>query len=216
MTYASWRSRIALLAAAAAVFVIGLWPTWYLRDSVLSAAGHPKYAGIWKFLPHLLLYSTLAAVAAAIAWYAFARAGVLEPIALGRGDRPIRFAILGALGGIAFVLAAFVAAGQTAAIGWVPPDAWLIAGNLFSNFYEEFIFRGFLLTALAAVIRFWPAAIVTSALWAAMHTQYPLWMQAVVFAMGVLFAWVRQRSKTIWAPWGAHMLMDIVLDSLIR
>lgn len=147
---------------------------------------------------------------------AFARAGILEPIALGRGDRPIRFAILGALGGIAFVLAAFVAAGQSAAIGWVPPDAWLIAGNFFSNFYEEFIFRGFLLTALAAVIRFWPAAIVTSALWAAMHTQYPLWMQAVVCAMGVLFAWVRQRSKTIWAPWGAHMLMDIVLDSLIR
>ncbi|HJQ37128.1 MAG TPA: CPBP family intramembrane glutamic endopeptidase [Thermoanaerobaculia bacterium] len=216
MTYTSWRSRIALLAAAAAVYAIGLWPTWYVRDRVLSAAGHPAYAGIWKFLPHLLLYSTLAAVAAAIAWLAFARAGVLEPIALGRGEHPVRFAILGALGAIALALAAFVAAGQSAAIGWVPPDPWSIAGNLFSNFYEEFIFRGFLLTALAAVIRFWPAAIVTSVLWAATHTQFPLWLRIVICVVGVLFAWVRQRSKTVWSPWGAHMLMDIVLDSLIR
>jgi len=91
----------------------------------------------------------------------------------------------------------------------------LIAGNLFSNFYEEFIFRGFLLFALARIVGYWPAAVVTSALWAATHTQFPLPFLVVVFIIGLVLSWVMARSKTLWAPWGAHMLMDIVLDSLV-
>jgi membrane protease YdiL (CAAX protease family) len=108
-----------------------------------------------------------------------------------------------------------VATGQGSAIRWIDPDPWSIAGNVFSNFYEEFIFRGFLLAALAAVIGFWPAAIVTSAAWAAMHTQYPLSIQLTVFATGVLLAWVVKSARTLWAPWGSHMIMDVVLDSLV-
>src|SRR5262245_657118 len=78
-----------LLAAAAAVYLIGLWPTWWLRDTVLRAAGFPAYAGLWKFLPHLLLYSTLPALAAGVAWIAFARTGVIDTPPLGKGHRPL-------------------------------------------------------------------------------------------------------------------------------
>jgi len=60
-----------------------------------------------------------------------------------------------------------------------------------------------------------PAAVVTSALWAATHTQYPLSLQVTIFAVGVLLAWVAQSARTLWAPWGAHMIMDVVLDSLV-
>jgi membrane protease YdiL (CAAX protease family) len=198
-----------------AIYLIGLWPTWWIRDAVLRAAGFPAYSGLWKLLPHLLLYSTLAAIASAVTWIAFARLGLMEPPPFGRGQRLFSLTAIGGLGAIALVLVVLVAAGQTAAIGWKRPDPWLIAGNAASNFFEEFIFRGFLLAALAVVIRFWPAALVTSALWAAMHTQFPFFMRVTVFAVGVLFAWVLRRSKTIWAPWAAHMLMDAVLDSLI-
>ena len=209
------RARAALLASSAIVYVVGLWPTWWLRDSVLRAAGFPAYSGLWKFLPHLLLYSTLAAIVAGVAWVAHSRAGHLERPALGKGERAVTSALLGALAAIVMTLAAFVILGQSSAIRWTPPDPWSLAGNLFSNFYEEFIFRGFLLVALGRVIGFWPAAIVTSALWAAMHTQFPLPVQVVVFLVGVVFAWVMARAKTVWAPWGAHMLMDAVLDSLL-
>jgi len=208
-------ARVSLLAAAAAVYLIGLWPTWWVRDTVLRAADFPAYAGLWKFLPHLLLYSTLPALVAGVAWIAFARAGVIDGPPLGKGHRPLGKVLIAGFGAIALVLGVLIATGQGSAIRWIDPDPWSIAGNVFSNFYEEFIFRGFLLTALAAVIGFLPAAVVTSALWAATHTQYPLSLQVTVFAVGVLLAWVAQRARTIWAPWGAHMIMDVVLDSLV-
>ena len=208
-------ARASLLAAAAAVYLIGLWPTWWVRDTVLRAADFPAYAGLWKFLPHLLLYSTLPALAAGVAWIAFARAGVIDGPPLGKGHRPLGKILIGAFGAIALVLVVLIATGQGSAIRWIDPDPWSIAGNVFSNFYEEFIFRGFLLAALAAVIGFLPAAVVTSALWAATHTQYPLSLQVTIFAVGVLLAWVAQSARTLWAPWGAHMIMDVVLDSLV-
>lgn len=204
-----------LLAAAAAVYLIGLWPTWWLRDTVLRAAGFPAYAGLWKFLPHLLLYSTLPALAAGVAWIAFARAGILEMPPLGKGYRPLGKVLIGGFGPVALVLGVLIATGQGSAIRWIDPDPWSIAGNVFSNFYEEFIFRGFLLVALGAVIGFLPAAAVTSALWAATHTQYPLSLQVAIFATGVLLSWVVQKARTIWAPWGGHMIFDVVLDSLV-
>ena len=208
-------ARASLLAAAAAVYLIGLWPTWWVRDTVLRAADFPAYAGLWKFLPHLLLYSTLPALAAGVAWIAFARAGVIDAPPLGKGHRPLGKILIGAFGAIALVLVVLIATGQGSAIRWIDPDPWSIAGNVFSNFCEEFIFRGFLLAALAAVIGFLPAAVVTSALWAATHTQYPLSLQVTIFVVGVLLAWVTQSARTLWAPWGAHMIMDVVLDSLV-
>jgi membrane protease YdiL (CAAX protease family) len=207
--------RTSLVAAAAAVYLIGFWPTWWLRDTVLGAADFPAYAGLWKFLPHLLLYSTLPALAAGVAWVAFARAGVIDGPPLGKGHRPLGNILIGGFGAILLVLGVLIATGQGSAIRWIDPDPWSIAGNVFSNFYEEFIFRGFLLTALAAVTGFLPAAVVTSALWAATHTQYPLSLQVTVFVVGMLLAWVAQRARTLWAPWGAHMIMDVVLDSLV-
>ena len=208
-------ARASLLAAAAAVYLIGLWPSWWLRDIVLRAAGFPAYAGLWKFLPHLLLYSTLTALAAGVAWIAFARAGVIDGPPLGKGNRPLGKLLIVGFGVIPLVLGVLMATGQGSMIRWIDPDPWSIAGNVFSNFYEEFIFRGFLLTALAAVIGFLPAAVVTSVLWAVTHTQYPLSLQVTIFAVGFVLAWLAQSARTIWAPYGAHMIMDVVLDSLV-
>ena len=211
----TWRDRATLITSCAIVYAAGFWPTWWLRDFVLRAAGFPAYSGLWKFLPHVLLYSTLAASVAAVAWVMHAHAGLLDSPPLGKGQRTSTSVLAGAVTAIAVTLGTLVALGETAGIRWIPPDPWSIAGNLFSNFYEEFIFRGFLLTALARVMRFWPAAFVTSALWAAMHTQYPLALRVVVFTVGVVLSWIMARTKTLWAPWGAHMLMDVVLDSLV-
>lgn len=211
----SLAARAVLVVAAALVYVIGVWPTRWLIRTVLNAAGDPPYQGLWKLLPHVFLYSTLAAICAAIVWFLLWRARRLEPAQLGAGRNMGTLAVLGAAGGVIAILVYFVATGQGGAIGWIPPDPWSLAGNMFSNFYEEFIFRGFILAALSRALGFWPAALLSSLAWAATHTQYPLDMRAVIAAIGVLLAWIRVRSRTIWAPYLSHMGFDIILDSLI-
>lgn len=207
--------KVALVAMVAAVYAIGFWPSWMLRDAVLHAAGDPPYNGIWKFIPHVLLYSTLAAASAAVAWGIAARSHWIAPPAFGWTFGIIPWSILAAIIGLAFALGSIVAMGQASAIHYIPPDYWSIGGNLFSNFYEEFIFRGFVLAALTAVFGFWPAAIISSAMWAAMHAQYPLPLQVAIFGAGVVFAWIKRTTKSLWAPWVAHMLLDIIGDSLV-
>jgi len=117
-----------------------------------------------KSLPHLLLYSTLPALTAGVVWIAFARAGVIDTPLLVKGHRPLGEIPIGAIRAIALALGVLIATGQGSAIRWIAQDSWSNAGNVFSNFYEEFIFRGFLLAALAAVLDFWPATVVVSVL----------------------------------------------------
>jgi len=119
MAVATRSAPASLLAAAAAVYLIGLWPTWWLRDTVLRAADFPAYAGLWKFLPHLLLYSTLPALIAGVAWIAFARAGVIDGPPLGKGNGALRKSLIAGFGAIPLVLGVLIATGQGSVIRWI-------------------------------------------------------------------------------------------------
>ena len=211
----SMSSKLALLALATVVYLIGLWPSWSLRDAVLSAAGNPPYAGLWLFIPHVLLYSTLAARVAGAAWFSCVRAKWLTPPRFALNASVALWSTLGAAFGLGLVVAVIFVMGQQAALRYIPPNPWSIAGNVFSNFYEEFIFRGFILAALAAVFGFWPAVLVSSLAWAALHTQYPLPLRAAVFGVGAILAGVLRLTKTLTGPYAAHMMLDIVADSFI-
>lgn len=208
------KKRIVILLVAAAAYAVDFWPSTMLRTAVLNAYGNPPYEGVWIFIPHVFLYTTLCALVCALAWIVLANMKWLPPIPLGRGRGTIFWGVAGALIVIAAMLA-FIACTHMGKIGYVPPKSWSIAGNLFSNFYEEFIYRGFLLTALAAVFGFWPGAILSSAIFGLSHPQYPLELQAAIATLSIPWAWIRRRTGTLWAPWISHMLMDVVLDSLI-
>lgn len=182
----------------------------------LAWLNNPPYAGFrGKFLPHALLYSTVTAAVSAILWLILAQARLLSAIPLGRGHRLLLYAMLGAIIAMATTLALVLALPSLGTVRWIGFDAWGIAGNVFSNFYEEFVFRGFILAGLTAVIGFWPAAIVSSGLWAAQHTQYPLVLRAVIGGIGIVWCWIRLRARTLWAPYLSHEITDTVLDALI-
>lgn len=116
---------------------------------------------------------------------------------------------------IGIVVAFFYATGQEGAFHEPRPKPWVAAGNIFSNFYEEFVFRGFILVALAAAIGFWPAAIVSSLAFGATHTQYPLSLQALIAVTSLLWAWVTKRTGDLMAPYLAHMTLDLVVDPIL-
>jgi membrane protease YdiL (CAAX protease family) len=71
---------------------------------------------------------------------------------------------------------------------------------------EEVFFRGFLLQGLARRLRFWPAAIVSSAAFAVAH----IWWQfyAPIFILGLIFAWLFWRTGSLWASIAAHATIN--------
>jgi membrane protease YdiL (CAAX protease family) len=208
--------KLVLLGAVALVYASNFWPGREILRLGLKLLGNPEYAGFkGVFLPHLLLYSTLTALIAALLWLAFVRAGAVRGALFGGFVRTLPIGVAAGLVSLAVSLLVVWVAFPAGTIGWVDPQPWKIAGNLFSNFYEEFVFRGFILVALTAVLRFWPASILSSIMWAATHTQYPLSLQATIAIVGILFCWLVRQTKSVWPAYTGHMVLDIIGDSLI-
>jgi membrane protease YdiL (CAAX protease family) len=209
--------RALLIASVAGVYAVNFWPSTQVRNAGLAALGNPAYVGgKGIFLPHLLFYSTLTAAAAALAWWGFVRGRVLPAPQLSRpSSGQLSAGVVGGLvalvGSLAFVYFVF----SPGMIRWIDPSPWKIAGNVFSNFYEEFVFRGFVLVALGAAIGFWPAAILSSVMWGYTHHQYPLALQLLIAVMGVYFCGLTRRTQSLWTPYAAHLVLDLLADSLI-
>jgi len=207
--------RAGLVAAAAAAYLAGFWPSWSVRDHVLQAFGNPPYAGLWLLIPHVFLYSTLQALFCLAAWSWLVRIGWLERARLSAGRRTIVWGFAAGLGSIAFVVGYFLASGQGDAFHAPRVDAWNAVANLFSNFFEEYVFRGFILAALAAALGFWPAAVLSSVAFAATHTQYPPGLQATIALTAILWAWCGRRGGGLLAPYTAHMTLDWGVDPFL-
>jgi len=76
---------------------------------------------------------------------------------------------------------------------------------------EEFQYRGYLLYALARGIGFWPAAIVSSVVFAYGHLENPgeTWLGILnLFLSGLLFCLLLRRSGDLWLPIGFHASWD--------
>lgn len=88
--------------------------------------------------------------------------------------------------------------------------AWLVF-FLFVGLFEEFLFRGYAQFTLADGIGFWPAAILLSAAFGAIHLRNPGedWLGAVSVAVtGLLFAFVLRRTGNLWMAVGWHASFD--------
>lgn len=76
---------------------------------------------------------------------------------------------------------------------------------------EELIFRGVLSRTLEATrLGFWIGAALASGSFAAIHLQYGLGGQVVVFAIGMTLAWIRMRTGSLWPAVVCHSLNNAV------
>lgn len=103
-----------------------------------------------------------------------------------------------------------------------PFSLWimLLSAVLLAPIFEEILFRGFLLQAflLWAPRSRLPCIVLTSLLFAAMHTQYIHWQTiAVLTLFSILLCYARLRSNGLLLPIFLHMLNNLIalLPSLL-
>ena len=84
-------------------------------------------------------------------------------------------------------------------------------GFLMVGLFEEFSFRGYMQATLGSGIGFWPAAIILSILFGAIHLSNggEAWFGAAMAgSFGLLAAFCLQRTGNIWFPIGMHATWD--------
>lgn len=87
---------------------------------------------------------------------------------------------------------------------------WAI-GFVLVGMFEEFLFRGYAQFTLASGIGFWPAALLLSALFGALHLPNPGegWVGALsVFVFGVFGCFTLRRTGSLWFAIGLHAAAD--------
>jgi membrane protease YdiL (CAAX protease family) len=212
----SWSSRLALLSLGAAAFSAWWWDR-PIRRWVRAVAGHPRREGAWLTFEHVFLQTTVVAATCALAWVLAARRGWMPPIAdafrLEDGRRFARWTALATAAVLVIGAAALSASGQAPSPH--VPDGWDVLGNLFSNFYEDLVFFGFVFGVLAKVTGSTPVAIaVTAALFGVLHTQYPLGLRAAIAVNAGIGGVARVKTRTVWSAWVVHTVSDVVLDAI--
>ena len=74
--------------------------------------------------------------------------------------------------------------------------------------WEEMLFRGFLIGPLAGAFGFWPAAVLVSGAWTALHIGYSWVGLAEVLIIGLYFSWLLWRTGSLWVPIACHALYN--------
>ncbi len=91
---------------------------------------------------------------------------------------------------------------------WLP--AVLIAAVIFAPAGEEIMFRGFLFRGFVTSDRSaWPAIVIISILWAALHVQYDWAGMLQIFVIGLFLGWIRLVSGSVLLTFLLHALFNL-------
>lgn len=106
----------------------------------------------------------------------------------------------------AFAIASYKTAKDA---GWL--DVYVIALCVAAPISEEFCVRGFLFRGWSqSFLGPVGAILLSSAVWAALHTQYNLFYIAEIFTIGLLFGYFRYRSGSTWLTVVVHAAVNLV------
>src|SRR5204863_9641897 len=90
---------------------------------------------------------------------------------------------------------------------------WLgsvVVAVLLAPLWEEFAFRGFLLSALASTrLGFWGGALFSNALWTSLHMAYGWPGMASVFLARLIISWLMWKTGSIRSAIVAHALSNV-------
>lgn len=89
------------------------------------------------------------------------------------------------------------------------PALLIFALIIAAPFFEEILFRGFLFEGLRhSSVGFLGAAMITSAVWAGIHLQYGLYEIVTIFFIGLIFAYAKAKTDSLYIPIAMHSFMN--------
>ncbi len=92
------------------------------------------------------------------------------------------------------------------------PLLWIAVG-IAAPFFEEILFRGFLLEGLRRSFMGTTGAILfSSASWALIHMQYGLFEIVSIFLIGILLSIAKLKTNSLYVPIAMHMLMNMAAN----
>ena len=69
---------------------------------------------------------------------------------------------------------------------------------------EEMVFRGFMYGGFERSLGAFPAVLLTSAVFTVMHFQYNYYELLSIFVLGLVLAWARMKTQSLWTPIAMH------------
>jgi uncharacterized protein len=230
-TWAAAATLLILLAAQAiAALVFSLLTGLTTRELPMRPVGSAGTAGavsvlmLWLFLTQAV---AVVLVLCAAGLFGGRPREVLRLNGTGAGPRTLAYAVLL----MAIVLGSFNALVYATRpsdmlddlqlyAGFIRSDAWLLAGlaiGVGAPLMEEFLFRGFLQSALAqSRLGFWPAAVLTTVAWTALHWGYSAVGLAEVFLIGLYFSWLLWKTGSLLPALFCHALYNSGLMLVLR
>lgn len=104
-----------------------------------------------------------------------------------------------------------------AAVGGVDAMLAVVLAVLIAPVLEEVVFRGALHGALRERVGVWPAALLSSGVFAAIHleivTSSPAFL-VQLFVLGLVFVWLYERTGNLVAPTVAHLVFNAISISV--
>ena len=93
-----------------------------------------------------------------------------------------------------------------------------IAVAIAAPFFEEILFRGFLLEGLRhSIVGVVGAIIITSASWALIHLASYGWFEIIsIFFIGIIFAIAQLKTKSLYVPIAMHMFMNLTASIMME
>jgi hypothetical protein len=91
---------------------------------------------------------------------------------------------------------------------WPALLGMLATGGLIAPLAEEVFFRGLLHRWLRQRMGFWPAAFLSALLFGVVHVEISV--AGAAFLLGLLLAWLYERSGSLWAPIIVHIINNAV------
>jgi membrane protease YdiL (CAAX protease family) len=219
------RKRIIVLCISIIILLTRFWVSPEIREAISSFFDYPKYEGIWAAFEHIFLYTTFTAILCFLFWYILYKKQFFPSVKsyFIFNKKSFLYGIISGLSIFIFnIIIAFFLIKFTDLEGLIGyntqflRDYWTIIGNIFSNFYEEFIYSGFLLISFRYIFKKnWIAIILTGLIFGFIHTQYPIPFRIVLSISGFITSWVVIKTNSIWAAWLNHMLVDVLMGLFI-